>query len=383
MHYLKIAYIGQKGVAGVVGGVETHVRELSVRMARAGHEVIVYARPYTTLPDQLFPPTLTVRFLPSLRTKHLDTITHTLLATFHAMFSGVDIIHYQGVGPSLLAWIPRLLRPRIRVLVTFHSVDREHTKWGRFARGVLHLAEWTALTFPHMTVMTSQANATYTKNRYGKDAIVIPNGATPVHVVPPDDIHKRFGLRSGRYVLIASRLIPHKNIHLVIQAFRKLSVDLQLVIAGDESYTERYEASLRSLASDDSRIQFLGRQEGRALAGLFSHCLFYVNMSDSEGCPTATIEAMSYGKPVLLSDIPVNREVAGAYGTYVQPSVESIVEKMQEVLSRRDAFARAAREIQEYALETFDWDVILRRTINAYYVLRYHRPNDRAMESSV
>lgn len=383
MHSLKIAYIGQKGIAGITGGVETHVRELAFRMARAGHKVVVYARPYTAQLEGDVPPNLHLQFLPSVRTKHLDTITHTFLATLHAMFSGVDIIHYQSIGPSLLSFLPRIFRPSIRTIVTFHSVDREHGKWGRFAKAILHLAEWTAMSFPHATIVVSQAIATYAKNLYDKDAVVIPLGVVPPRVVPARAIQKEFGLATGEYALIVSRLISHKNIHLVIDAFKSVSTDIQLVIAGDASYTDRYESHLHDRAKGDRRVQFVGRQDGRVLEELFSNCLFSVNMSNSEGCPTATLEAMSYGKPVLLSDIPVNREVAGVYGTYAEQSVENIAVKIQELVQQRDALALCARDIQEYTLEAFGWDRVIRKTINLYYALHYHRPPEKMVESAV
>ena len=41
---MKIAIIGQKGIPAKSGGVETHVEELSIRLAKCGHDVFVYAR---------------------------------------------------------------------------------------------------------------------------------------------------------------------------------------------------------------------------------------------------------------------------------------------------------------------------------------------------
>ncbi|MFZ5982451.1 MAG: glycosyltransferase family 4 protein, partial [Patescibacteria group bacterium] len=41
---MKIAFIGQKGIPVIAGGVERRVQEISTRMAERGHEVFVYAR---------------------------------------------------------------------------------------------------------------------------------------------------------------------------------------------------------------------------------------------------------------------------------------------------------------------------------------------------
>ena len=131
---MKIAMIGQKGIPSIYGGIEKHVEELSVLLVQKGHEVNVYTRLNYTPADKKEFNGVNLISLPSIHTKHLDTITHTFLATLHVLFKKVDIIHYHGVGPSTLAWIPRLLKPRAKVIVTFHSIDRFHKKWGLFAR---------------------------------------------------------------------------------------------------------------------------------------------------------------------------------------------------------------------------------------------------------
>ncbi|MBI2426326.1 MAG: glycosyltransferase family 4 protein [Candidatus Kerfeldbacteria bacterium] len=375
-----IAFIGQKGISNVTGGVETHVRELSFRVAEKGFPVIVYARPYTTSKDEEMIGGVRVKRLPSLRTKHLDTITHTLLATLHAVWIGADIFHFQSIGPSLLAFVPRLFRPHARVMVTFHSIDREHGKWGRFAKWVLRCAEWTALTFPHVTITTSETNAAYARRTYNKDAIVIPTGVVRPVSRPAQKITEQFGLCANEYILIASRLIPHKNIHLVIEAFKQIQTDVTLAIAGDASYTDSYEASLRALSDGDDRIVFCGRQDGEMLEELFSNCLFYVNMSNSEGCPTATLEAMSYGKPVLVSSIPVNHEIAATAGTYALRNVQSIVQKLREMLARHDVLMARSPEIQEETLARFDWQTVVEKTTNVYLGLRYCKDANRAVQ---
>src|SRR3989338_4505954 len=100
---MHIAMIGQKGIPARWGGVERHVEELSRRLSDRGIFVTVYARSWYT--EKKEPParaaTLRIVHLPSIETKHLDTITHTFLATVHALRSSATVIHYHGVGPSL------------------------------------------------------------------------------------------------------------------------------------------------------------------------------------------------------------------------------------------------------------------------------------------
>ncbi len=116
---MKIAFIGQKGIPAIMGGVEKHVEELAVRLAALGHEVFVYVRHnYTYKNLQEFKGVKLIH-LPSISTKHLDAISHTFLATLHALFCSYDIVHYQAIGPSFLSWIIKLFKRK--TLLLFHK----------------------------------------------------------------------------------------------------------------------------------------------------------------------------------------------------------------------------------------------------------------------
>ena len=173
---MKIAMIGQKGMPAIYGGVEKHVQDLASRLVLAGHKVIVYSRKWYTKKEDGEINGVTIKHLPSIHTKHLDTITHSLLATIHAIISGCDVIHYHGVGPSLISWIPRIFLPETRIITTAHCLDRYHQKWGWFARFMLRVGEWTAGKFSHTTIAVSKTIQNYYLNEYKKQTIFIPNG---------------------------------------------------------------------------------------------------------------------------------------------------------------------------------------------------------------
>ncbi|MDA1024667.1 MAG: glycosyltransferase, partial [bacterium] len=137
---MRIAMIGQKGMPAHFGGIETHVSELATRLVQSGHHVTVYARPWYQKDSMRVYNGVRIVTLPSIRTKRLDTISHTLLSILHATFVlRADIIHIHGVGPAILAWLPKLLRPVSSVVTTFHCIDADQKKWGRFARFMLRI----------------------------------------------------------------------------------------------------------------------------------------------------------------------------------------------------------------------------------------------------
>lgn len=370
---MKIAMIGQKGIPAKWGGVERHVEALSTRLAAMEHDVIVYTRGwYSPRSPKKLNGVRCVK-LPSVRTKHLDTITHSFLATLHALRAKADVIHYHGVGPALLSWIPRIFAPKVKVVATFHCIDRNHQKWGFMARLTLRLGEAAACVFAHETIAVSRTLQHYCKELYGKNARYIPNG---VAVAEPRTKSKRtletFSLTPGRYILMVSRLIRHKGAHELIEAFLKIKSartknKFKLVIVGDSSFTDTYARRVRELAGKHQDIVLTGALSGERLAHLFSGAYCLVHPSTSEGMPLAVLEAMAYGKAALVSDIPEHHEVIRDDGfTFRTHDVADLARKLSYLLSHEELAKKVGRRARKRALLRHNWDAIALQTAELY-----------------
>lgn len=364
--------IGQKAVPFYRdGGVERHVEELATRLAARGHKVIVYVRPrYLATEEDIWRKVKLIR-LPSIPTKHLDTWTHTLLASLHVLFQDVDIIHYHGVGPSTFAWIPRLFKPKAKVIVTFHSIDRFHKKWGFFARLYLRLGEWTATHFPQATIAVSESIKKYCQEEFKKDVVYIPNGVAIKKVTDSFEL-ARWNLEPNRYILVVARLVKHKGIHYVIEAFKKIPDDIKdeikLVIVGAPSFTSDYDYYLKNLAKDDHRIIFTGFQTGTALEQLYANALFYVHPSEFEGLSITILEAMSFGKCVLISNIPENLEAIDHSGVpFAVGDVEDLKNKMIALINHPEIIEENSRRALRFIEKKFEWNKVVDAIEELYY----------------
>ncbi len=360
---MRIAMIGQKGIPAAFGGIERHVEALAVRLGRAGHDVRVYTRTWYAPADRRYAPGVTAVATPTIRTKHLDAIIHTFTSTLHAVFAGTDIFHFHGVGPALLAWLPRLLAPQSRVVVTFHCVDATHAKWGRFARLMLTLGERAACRFPHVTIAVSKTLCRYIRETYGSEALYLPNGVEE----PPmqkQDLTKKFNLQKGGYVAMVSRLVRHKGAHHLIAAWkhlraRGLTAGKKLVIVGDSAFTDGYVKELRRAAAGQSDILFTGYLKGKALHQMFANAYCIAHPSESEGLPIAVLEAMSFGKCVVASDIPENLEALGECGVKFKNGNARDLARSLEFVLRRPTLARAkGAESRRHVLAHYRWDEI-------------------------
>ncbi len=219
---MKIAMIGQKGIPAIYGGIERHVEELSRELVDRGHDVLVYARKWYTPVNTKQYKGIKIIHTSSIKTKHLDAITNTLTASINAIGQKPDVIHYHGVGPSLLAWIPKIFAPKVKVVVTTHCLDRYHQKWGWFARLALRLGEKTAAYFADETITVSKTLHSYYLNEYKTNTNYIPNGIRKVKSTAKNDNAslRQFNLEPKKYVVMISRLVKHKGAHYLIEAWK-------------------------------------------------------------------------------------------------------------------------------------------------------------------
>lgn len=307
---MRIAMIGQKTNIWRFGGVERHVALLSERLGARGHEVTVFVRPGYGLVegDQTGLATI-VR--PSVRTKHLEAITHSSLCALEASLRGFDVIHFHAVGPCLAIPAARVRRKPV-VCATIHDQDYNKQKWSRFARWALRAGEASACRYADARIAVARYLQEHLRGTRGCDSHYIPNGNDPLPVRRPGEALARFGLEPRRYLLFMARLVPEKGCDVLIRAFRRTSTPYRLAIAGASSHSDDHARALRKLAEGDPRIQLLGHQSGDALDELRTNAAVYVMPSRQEGLPLSLLEALWYGLPVIASDIPAVHELNGA-----------------------------------------------------------------------
>ncbi len=364
---MKIAFIGQKGIPATVGGVERYVEELATRLVANGHEVLVYTRPNYTPKEMTNYKGVTLISLPSIGTKHLDAISHTLFASLDVLRRGVDIVHYQSIGPALVAWLPRLLNRRLKIVSTLQCRDYEHQKWNWFARVMLRLGEYFMCRFSDKLIVATDSIASYVKKSYGLAAPVIPNGA----VIPTDqsstDSLKIWGLEKNGYILAVARFVKHKGLDHLVSAYSMLDTDKKLVIVGDGAFTDEYAAALKERASSNSNIIFTGTQTGHALAELFDNAYLFAQPSESEGLSLALLEAMARGKAVLVSSIIENMEAVGDAGAiFENKNIVSLAEALNRLIAQPIEVARLGVAARERAKRLYDWNVITEKTETVY-----------------
>lgn len=364
---MKIAVIGHKMIPSRLGGVEIHVEELYTRLADRGHTVVIFNRSIYDKERLKSYKNLKLKRVFTVRNKKLEALIYSIFATIKVCFGNYDIIHYHALGPSVMAFIPVLLRKK--VVCTIHGLDWQRAKWGSFAKKYLLFGEKIAVKYPDCTVTVSEPSLKYIEKKYNKKIMYIPNGVNLGKVVNTDLIKNKFQLEKDKFILFVARLVPEKGAHILIQAFNKISTDMKLVIVGDNPYEQEYITEIKEMATNNKNIIFTGYQNYDILIGLYCNAYLFILPSAIEGLPISLLEAMSFGDFCIVSDIEENKNIIKNFGlVFKTDNIEDLKDKIKMAIEQKlpEQERYNKERIKNYIKEKFNWDDVASITEKMY-----------------
>lgn len=364
---LNLAILGTRGVPARYGGFETFAEELSARLVSRGHSVTVYGRRKYVPGELQTHRGARLRVLPGIRTKHLDTVSHTLLSAFDALRHPFDACLVCNGANAFACWIPRLRQQA--VVLNVDGIERQRKKWGWMGRNFYLLSESLARWLPSQVVTDARTIQHYYLERHRLHTRFIPYGASLERAEGTAEL-ERLGLRPGAYLLYVSRLEPENNAHLAIQAYLAGGVDLPLVVVGDAPYNRPYKERLQALASR-GEVLMPGAIYGTGYRELITHCLCYLHGTEVGGTHPALIEAMGVGALCIVNETPENREVLGGCGLMISfNDVTGLGSLLNEVaagtLQGHEALRQKARD---RIRRCYDWNKVTEEYENLFYEL--------------
>lgn len=134
---------------------------------------------------------------------------------------------------------------------------------------------------------------------------VIPNAADPVDPVP-----QRPSGHDARTLVYMGAFLPYKNAEALVRSLAWLPGYTLHLASG---ITPGREAALRSLAPDHARLVFHRGISDEDYATLLDRSTALVTASRAEGYGLPVVEALSRGVPVVVTDMPIFREIAGPH----------------------------------------------------------------------
>lgn len=369
---MKIAMLGHKRIPSREGGVEIVVEELATRMVKEGHEVTCYNRKGHHVSGKEFDSKEQKEYkgvrlitVPTVDKKGLAAASSSFFAALKCTFSQFDIIHFHAEGPCAMMFLPKLTGKKC--IATIHGLDHQRAKWGKFAEKYIMAGEKCAVKHADHIIVLSEGVKQYFKDTYNRETVFIPNGVNRPEIKNADLITQKFGLKKDEYILFLGRLVPEKGIAYLIEAYKNMSTDKKLVIAGGSSDTDEYTAGLKEAARDNDNIIFTDFVQGQMLEEFYSNAYIYCLPSDLEGMPLSLLEAMSYSNCCVVSDIPECADVVCDKAvTFKKGDASDLRDKLQMLCDDEELTKKYKSEAADYICKKYNWDEITERTLELY-----------------
>jgi glycosyltransferase involved in cell wall biosynthesis len=376
MFKYKIAFIGQKGIPASYGGVERHVEELGIRLTQRGYRTIVYTRKNYNGYSGYYKGVRVIN-LPAIPQKHTEMISHTFFSCLDLFEKDIDIVHIHSVDPAIISFLPRI---KAKVVATSHGQAYRREKWGPIAKSISKIAERIYAVLPNIRIAVSKTLKRYYETKYRCNVYYIPNGVNlPVPKIHPASKkfiidEKEITLEANSYYLYVGRILPTKGVDTLIKGWQiagqkvGFSLDEKLVIVGGSAYTDDYVFQLKKISNPS--IVWLGYRYGDELDWLYANAYCVVIPSEIEGLALTLLEAMSYAKCVIYSDIPENAEAAEEVGiAFHNRNPDNLAEKIKMVLENRKMCQELGEKAQERIKKEYNWEFVVDQTEEVYKLL--------------
>ena len=307
---MRIALLGTRGVPPRYGGFETAADEIGARLAARGHRVVVYCRN----PGQRLRTHRGMELvnLPAIRSKSLETLSHTALSTIHAAIrSRPDVVVL--FNPANAPFVPMLKAAGITTIVHFDGLDAERAKWGRLGRAYYRSAERMSVRLADDVIANSMAISASIRASMVACRRTSPTehrSCRPDRIGSPPSGSSRAGSTSSS---------PGSNRRTTSTWWSKAIAGRDPPCRSSSSGRPRMRRRIGRAwpASAGPDVRFLGAVwDQELLDQLYGHCASYLHGHSVGGTNPSLLRAMGAGAPIVAYDVAFNRETAGTAAGY-------------------------------------------------------------------
>lgn len=258
---------------------------------------------------------------------------------------------------------------RVPVILTVHDLNFLHTIDSS------HHPERIRRHLDHVQKLVNRSHTIVTDSQFVADDLarhidvsskpihVIPLGLTKSNVVGTDRPH---WMPEGPFLFSIGNFLQHKNFHVLIKMMKQLP-HYKLIIAGKkETPYGKTVIRERDIAGLTDRIILPGVINDSERHWLFNNCDVFVFPSLTEGFGFPVLEAMQFGKPVVMSNLTSLPEIAGDNGFFF-PSYKA-TEMSKAVLDAAKAFRNNPSLViksRQHA-ESFSWQATAQQYADIY-----------------
>ena len=363
---MKIAFVYDLIYPYSKGGVEKRIADVAKGLVERGHEIHVFGTKQWDGPDRLVVDGIVLRgisvnaglYSRRGRRSIRQGLIFSLALAVHLSRERFDLIDAQSMSPlSCLAAVMVSRLRRIPSVVTWHEVWRRY--WIEYLGpigAVGWFTEWLIARLGATQVAVSDTTAGKLEALGVSNAPVLANGVDLSRI---NSVARRSNRSSIVYV---GRLLPHKNVELLIDAARVLS-DRGLAPIIEIIGEGPHRATLERRASNLPNVRFLGSVKSDLdVVDFLKSARVFALPSVREGFGICALEAMACGVPVVTVDHPDNSTtdfiVSGHNGLITIPEAHLFAEALMTLVT--DDTIHCALADRALATATrFDWPLLL------------------------
>jgi glycosyltransferase involved in cell wall biosynthesis len=371
---MRVAFVSNVVHPWVTGGAQKRIHEIGTRLATQNHDVTIYGRHFWDGPEEITLEGMTLRAVAPEAGLYADdrrSITEAVDFAVRALpplQRRLRRNEHDLVVASVFPYFPVLATKLAGLNTNTPLVTTWHEVWGDYWEEYLGaLGAFGKLT-EHVTARTPQhptAISGITADRLAaigpdRERIeIVPNG------IDTEQIRNAPLPDQGYAMLFAGRLIEHKNVDILLNAFDAVAADhdATLGIIGDGPEKAPLERQRDDLAHAD-RVEFLGfLDDYEDVLGHMRVADVFASPSTREGFGLTFAEAMAADCTVIAADHPDSAadEVIADAGFLVEPTVDALMERLDAALSGARPPTSPVAHARQY-----DWDAIAEQAETAY-----------------
>lgn len=359
-----------------LGGIETHVREISKRLVKLGINVQVYSTdPSGKLPKKENIDGIEVHRFRSFAPNSLYYFSPSLYFELRKLKQAKLIhVHSYPDFPSLAAALAKgsIRKPIVHTPHYWGSLHVMGTSmWRTLAKNSYNrlFGKYTFSKF-NKIVSVSEFEKEILVRKFGLDENQIksiPNGVDTEEI--KDTTRKNTGVSTLLYV---GRLEKYKGVSFLINIFPKIKSffpEARLIIVGKGSYKAELISLANNLGVQDS-TEFLEDVPEEKLRQLYLSSSLFVTLSQYEALPVALLEAMAHGLPVIATKVGGVPEViqSGENGFLLDypPNEKTLINRVKSLLENTETLSKVGSRARQTILSRFSWDDIAQNLLNLY-----------------
>ena len=341
----KVAVIGTVGLPASYGGFETMTNYLT-KYKKEEYDFFVFCSK-TSKDEQLAEFNGAKLIYLPFKANGWQSIIYDIVSICKSWFK-YDTLIILGTPGCLVLPILNIFK-KTKTIINFGGLEWKRDKWNYFIRKYLKFTERIAVKHSTYTIADNQSFCNYLKNEYNLNSHLVEYGGDHVsYLKPSHDLKSEYVFLNKSYYVSVSRAQPDNNLHLLLEAFSKISDKNLVLVSNWDKF--KYGVKLKKKYSTFDNIYIVDAIYDLSILDVIrSNAKAYIHSHTYCGTAPSLVEAMNLGLPVISFRADTNikttenkakffttsDELSMILKTITDSEIISLGDKMKEIADKR------------------------------------------------